>query len=191
VFLRVCSCFTTALALSLFTATPMAAQAPVVSAGGVVNAADYSDALAPGLIVSIYGQDLAPGVAVATAVPLPVELAGVNVEVVDGAAVKKAPLFFVSPGQINAQLPFDLTGGAVSVRVRRGDAVSSPEAISLQATAPRVFTTTMDGQGDAVVVHSDYTPVTVESPARAGEWVVLFLTGLGAANQPRRRPDRA
>ena len=71
------------------------AQTPVVAPGGIVNAADYTDKMAPGAIVSIYGTNLAPQTDVAASVPLPTELAGVRVEVSDGSNSEFAPLFFV------------------------------------------------------------------------------------------------
>ncbi len=161
-----------------------AAESPTISPGGVVNAADYTPALAPGVIFSIFGSDLAPSVAVATTVPLPDSLAGVNVEVVSGGVARRAPLFFVSPGQINAQLPFGPFSGPVLVRVRTTTGLSNEEPITVSTAAPRLFTRTMDGLGEAILVHQDYSLVSAEHPARAGEWVVLSLTGLGAVDPP-------
>jgi len=160
------------------------AQTPLINEGGVVNAADYTPQVAPGMIVSIFGSELAPGVEVATVIPLPTVLLGVRVEVVDATGVRTAPLFFVSPGQINAQLPFGLTGSPVLVRVRSGDDVSNEVEVAIVAAAPRLFTKTLDGRGEAILTHADYSVVASNNPARAGEWVVLYLTGLGAVNPP-------
>ena len=76
-------------------------QAPQLTAAGVVNAASYAQPIAPGSIVSIFGTNLAPAPARADHTLLPTSLAGTSVTI-GGIA---APLFYVSPGQINAQVP--------------------------------------------------------------------------------------
>jgi tetratricopeptide (TPR) repeat protein len=75
--------------------------------------------VAPGSLVSIYGRDLAETRTAASA-PLPVRLGGASV-VIGGLP---APLLFVSPDQINAQVPF----GFASALMKRGQA---PEAMRL------------------------------------------------------------
>lgn len=83
------------------------AQKPVISPDGVVNAATFAQketrahAIAPGSIVTIFGNNLARATAAATSLPLPKELAGTVVTFEDVAA----PLSYVSPDQINAQVP--------------------------------------------------------------------------------------
>jgi uncharacterized protein (TIGR03437 family) len=149
---------------------------PAISTNGVVNAADFTAAVAPGMVVSVFGTNLASGTVSAAAVPLPTTLSGTSVEV-NGQAM---PLFFVSPNQVNAQMPFGISG-SVQVTVRTAAGVSAPAAANLGASAPRLFTKTMDGKGEPILVHSaDWTLVSAASPARAGEYVILFLTGLGA-----------
>src|ERR1035441_3920857 len=78
---------------------------PQISQGGVTNAASYSTVLAPGELFSIFGTNLASATASAASVPLPMILAGTSVTV-NG---KPAPLVFVSPTQINAQIPYEVT----------------------------------------------------------------------------------
>src|ERR1035437_2470049 len=116
------------------------AQAPAVPQGSVTNAADYSRELAPGTIVTIWGTNLAPRTGAAAAIPLPVTLQGASVEVIDGSRTLNAPLFYVSPGQINAQLPFDLTSATVQVRVRNAAGVSGSDTVTVLPRAPRLFT---------------------------------------------------
>ncbi|MCP5111854.1 MAG: hypothetical protein GY953_13570, partial [bacterium] len=163
---------------------PPGGNAPVIGAGGVVNAADYTATIAEGMIFSIFGSDLAPATAEARDIPLPTTLEGVSVEVLHGGAVINAPLFFVSLGQINAQLPFGLGGAQIRIRVRNADGLSNEETVTVSAAAPRLFTQTTDGRGEAILVHADYKLVTPENPGRAGEWVVLYLTGLGDVDPP-------
>src|SRR5258708_12395619 len=78
------------------------AQAPVVNSGGIVNAASFTAPVAPGALISIFGVNLAPQIAVASQIPLPLSLAGVPVRFNNNVF---APLLFVSPTQVNAHLP--------------------------------------------------------------------------------------
>ena len=104
------------------------AQGPVVDRGGVVNAASYAPVtgpghqLAPESIATVFGQNLASGTATAHPYPLPTMLEGTTVTV-HGVV---APLFYVSPGQINFQMPttdYDpgpIGGGPVVVTTAAG-----------------------------------------------------------------------
>jgi len=79
-------------------------QTPSVPAGGVINAASGASVtapVAPGSLVSIFGSNLASGLAQADSIPLSTSLNSVSVTF-NGIP---APLLFVSGGQINAQLP--------------------------------------------------------------------------------------
>jgi uncharacterized protein (TIGR03437 family) len=168
-----------ALAGLLAGTSPVSAQsaAPTITPGGVVNAADYTPAVAPGMIIAVFGDSLASKVSSAAGTPLPTVLDGTSVEV-DGQAI---PLFFVSPKQINAQMPFGVSG-LVQVRVHTAAGVSAAR-LTVAASAPRLFTKTMDGKGEPILVHNaDWIPVSAASPARPGEYVILFLTGLGAVS---------
>jgi uncharacterized protein (TIGR03437 family) len=147
---------------------------PVISQGGVVNAADYTAAVAAGGMMSIFGSELAPGITLAKAVPLPLELAGVKVEVVDRGMSKWAALFFITPGQINARMPFGLESATVQVRVWRDGQASTAVAVAVAAYAPRLFTKNASGQREAILLHSDdWTVVTEANPAVPGEYVIL------------------
>lgn len=133
-------------------ATPRAAR-PAVAAGGVVNAATFRDGLAPGSLISIFGTSLTSGSTMAAAsLPLPVTLAG-SMVAVNGSP---APLLYASPGQINAQLPFDLAPGMADVTV----AGSAPERIRVLAVSPGIFAITGD--------------------RRPGGIISIYATGLGA-----------
>ncbi len=162
--------------LFLLSTLALPAADPVVA--GVVNAGDYTAALAPGSIFAIFGSNLAAGTSQAKTVPLPSSLSGATVEVVAGGVTKNAPLFFVSAGQINAQLPYDITG-SVQIRVRNAT-VSNAFTAVISDSAPRLFSLANNGKGDAIAVHQDNSLVTPDAPAKAGEYVTLYLEGLGA-----------
>lgn len=158
-----------------------AAFRPVISAGGVLNGADYTPEIAPGMMVSIFGENLAPRTTAAQAVPLPTELEGVSVEVTEESKpAVRAPLYFVSAGQINIQMPFGITATSVQLRLRTAQGVSDPVRVAIAPRAPRLFTRTMDGKGEPILLHAaDYSWVSADAPAKAGEYLVLLLTGLG------------
>src|SRR5436190_13203690 len=98
--------------LLLFPLLPVLAQKPVISPNGVVNAASLAGAdqpgwaIAPGAIVSIFGENLARTTRSPDSVPLPRELEGTSVSV----AGLSAPLLYVSPTQVNFQAPSVLMG---------------------------------------------------------------------------------
>jgi uncharacterized protein (TIGR03437 family) len=155
----------------------------------VYNAASMrlGDVVSPGQIVSIFGAELAPSAGSATGFPLPQNLQGVTVTV-GGVA---APLFYVSPSQINFQVPFEVAQGGTSIIVKRGNQSVSRSVFVIPAT-PGIFTASGDGYNSPVVVHnSDFSPVTPQNPAHAGEYLAIFCTGLGAVNASVRAGDAA
>ena len=167
--------------LFTLTFTITSAGRPAIASGGIVNAASYSPAISAGAMVALYGQRLASRTVAASAVPLPEELEGVRVEVREaGKNPVRAPLYFVSEGQINFQMPFGLTASSVEVRVVNTAGESPWQAVALQATSPAMFTLTMDGKGAPTMVHAtDWRWVEPSYPARPGEYLLLMVTGLG------------
>jgi uncharacterized protein (TIGR03437 family) len=144
---------------------------PVIAA--VTNAASFlSDALSPGSLFTIFGSALAPLTASAPTMPLPLSLEDVSVTV-NGV---EAPLTFVSPLQINAQMPSALQPGPASVAVRVFGAVSAPATVTINVAAPGIFTNA-DGQAAALNVGS--SPNQPQNPASAGSVVSVFVTGSG------------
>jgi len=146
------------------------APPPFISADGAVNTASFTPELAPGGLVSVFGRQLAAGEMAAARVPLPTSLSSVSATL-DG---QRLPLFYVSPSQINAQLPFDMQGPA-TLRVTTPNGTSEISVI-LSETAPALF-----GAAGGVA-HVDGSPVTAELPARPGEFISVFLIGLGRVN---------
>jgi uncharacterized protein (TIGR03437 family) len=140
----------------------------------VVNAASFApQALSPGALFSIFGSGLSQQAASATTIPLPSTLASTQVHV-NGEA---APLLYVSPNQINAQVPLDVpTGQPVSLSVTNGATQSNAVALSVNPGAPGVFEY---GQNRAIVQNPDYSLNSEANPAHAGDVVVAYLTGGG------------
>jgi uncharacterized protein (TIGR03437 family) len=140
--------------------------------------------IAPGGIVSIFGTNLADFTEQASALPLPMEMGGVKAWF-NGI---QAPLYYVSPTQINAQVPFELDGYSASVEVERGapgtSFRSAAAAAGVADGAPGTFTWDGTGTGRGVITHADFSPVNDDNPARPGETLVAFVTGLGSVNLP-------
>lgn len=141
---------------------------------GISSAASGDPAaIAPGAIVSIYGQGLASTTATSPAYPLPAATVG-------GASVTMngwpAPIFFASSTQLNVQVPFEVSG-AVSVSVAVNGAPVNSGNITVQGAAPGVFQL---GQGRAAALNVDNTVNSSSNPAAVGSTLQLYVTGLGA-----------
>ncbi|MBI3698307.1 MAG: hypothetical protein HY238_26155 [Acidobacteria bacterium] len=175
-------------------AGPVLAQAPDVFENGVVNGASFTPfgrpghPTAPGSIVSIFGTNLASGLAQASSIPLSTSLGGTSVTF-NGTP---APLFVVTAGQINAQLPAGLTGSTATIVVQRAGAGSStPRTIQIAPTSPAIFTDPPGGAGQGIVVYAlDPTVFAAvpslrlpnARPAKAGDFLTIYTNALGAVN---------
>jgi uncharacterized protein (TIGR03437 family) len=132
-------------------------QPPVPSIAALVNAPTYGAAVTNDSIASIFGENLAGSIAQAQSLPLPLTLAGVRVEV--GGV--PAPLYFVSPNQINFVLP--VTPSSFQTVVVREDVRSAPVDPKITILyAPGLF--------------------AAMSPARRGQTVEIYGTGVGVRN---------
>jgi uncharacterized protein (TIGR03437 family) len=157
---------------------------PRFQAIGVVNAATYrSTPVAPGEILSIFGARLGPEQpSQAQFDPdtgkLPTTLGGVQVTF-DGVP---APLYFVSFGQLNLQVPFEVVGKAsVRVVVTVPDLDPAGVTVAVAEASPGLFTTGGDLRR-ALAVNQDNSINAADNPAAAGSVVVLYLTGQGMTN---------
>lgn len=119
-----------------------------------VSAASFlPDVLASEAMAAAFGPSLATSVQVANSLPLPLSLGGSTVRVRDAAGVERlAPLFFVSSGQINFQVPVGSANGAATVTVTSGEGVVSSGVVTLANVAPGLFSANADGQGIAAAV---------------------------------------
>jgi uncharacterized protein (TIGR03437 family) len=150
---------------------------------GIVNAASsapFTAGIAPGDFISLYGTNLAPGIATAYTVPFPTTagLNGVQVTV-NGLP---APVQFVSPGQISAMVPYAVGSSIASIQVNNNGVLSNVVTTFVNLTAPGVFTVPPGGVGYGAVLHGDYSLVTAQNPAQVNETVSVYLTGLGTTN---------
>ncbi|HUD99592.1 MAG TPA: IPT/TIG domain-containing protein [Bryobacteraceae bacterium] len=149
--------------------------APSFPADGVINAAAPAAALSPGELFSIYGSNLAAGVQAPALLPLPATMAAATVQI-DGIT---APLVYVSPLQINAQVPWEVTPGSATISVTHAG-VTSSQAVSIAAAGPAIFT--LYGSQQAAALNQDYTVNSHANPAPAKQAILLFGTGFGAVS---------
>lgn len=150
---------------------------------GILNAASFSpvtNSVAAGEILTMYGQNLANSTASASALPLQASMAGVQV-MMNGTA---APIVDVSPTRVDAIVPYSTSGGLVQIQVMNNGTQSNAVTLYQGDCSPGVFTLTSNGLGDGAILHSDYSVVNSSSPAKQGEVVQIYLTGLGAVNPP-------
>jgi uncharacterized protein (TIGR03437 family) len=182
----------TADALRVSGTTPQAGQAVIagsVSAGtptpaiaNVVNAASFMPGtpLSPGSLFAVQGSNLADVTASAASSPYPNLLSGVGV-LVGG---EMAPLSYVSPSQIIAQIPYDLpTNAQLQIVVQRDATLSVPQQIITASADPGIFTVNQQGTGQGLILRADgVTLAQPGTPANTGEIVIIECTGLGAVS---------
>ncbi|HYL72928.1 MAG TPA: hypothetical protein VEU96_01930, partial [Bryobacteraceae bacterium] len=141
---------------------------PAITPGGVVSAASNKAPVTRGSLVSIYGASLANKTLSASTLPLPATLATTQVNV-NGVA---APLIFVSPVQINFQMPFEVPlAGNAAVTVTRDGIPSPPVSVALAEFAPGIF---RSGAQPIVLHGADNSLVTANKPAAASEILVIY-----------------
>jgi uncharacterized protein (TIGR03437 family) len=148
-----------------------------IAGGAVQSAAAPSSAVAPDSLASLYGANLAPGVAEASAQPLPLALGGVTLSVTDAAGVgRAAPLLYVSPGQINFLVP-DGTAPGLATLVVAGQTFTA----AVQPVAPTLFS--MNGAGSGVAAATAIM-VQAANPLLQTSVPVFQCTGANCASVP-------
>jgi uncharacterized protein (TIGR03437 family) len=152
---------------------------PSVTSGGVVNAGSFQgSSVSPGEIISIFGSGLGPdpGVGARGFDPktglLSSLLSSVRVTF-DGIP---APLFFVSSGQVNAQVPWEVAGlASTSLTVEYAGSVSAPATVPVAAANPGLF---------SVIVNQNGTVNSAANRASGGDVITLYATGQGLVDRP-------
>ena len=172
--------YTTTLVFQSANTTPQFVNVPVtftigassaISIGGVANGASYQHVYAPGMLVSVFGTNLAAAGTQeqSSTLPLPVTMAGVSATV-NGIA---APLLYVSPGQLNIQIPYETTTGTALLAVSNNGLVAT-NSFTVSASAPGLFTQNQQGTG----------PITATSSGGRGQQFALYVTGAGEVSPP-------
>ncbi len=146
--------------------TPASGGVETPAVTGFQNSASFaSEAYAPGMVISVYGSQLAPSTMAASSVPLPLTMNGVAATV-NGEA---APLYYISPGQFNIQIPYETASGTATLKINNNGQVTS-QTFSVAAAAPGIYT-----QNGLVV-----TGIAPEGTATRGQVMTLYMTGGGS-----------
>jgi uncharacterized protein (TIGR03437 family) len=132
-----------------------------IAIGGAAHGASFQKVFAPGMVLSVFGSNLAPSTAVAGSLPLPLSLAGVSATV-NGVS---APFYFVSAGQINLQVPYETGTGTAVLAINNNGNVAS-FAFPVSVSAPGIFVGP-DGS------------VAPNATGKAGDTLLAFVTGDG------------
>jgi uncharacterized protein (TIGR03437 family) len=157
-----------------------ASKLPLLYRDGWVNAASFDryKPLAPGMIFSLFGSNLAEGRNLASQIPLPRTLGNIRATL-GGYDV---PLFYADGGQVNAQVPFEVAPGVATLVVTGKDSAGAPGSVTIVSAQPGVFTVSQSGTGQGVVLDALNNLVDSSHAVKAGEVVVIYATGLGATS---------
>lgn len=186
-----------AIPIAVFTLLAPAAAfgQPYVAYRGVLNVASYltpglpNGSIARGSMFALFGRGVGPATpAQAEAFPLQTTLAGVSIELVQGATRLNALPVFVSGGQINAILPSNTPLGRVALRVSLNGQQSNPVSIMVTDSSVGLFAVNSAGFGPAsaynYVPPPDIQINSLAASAMRGQIVTLYGTGLGAVGHP-------
>ena len=167
---------------SVTVTAPNPAGAPILA--GVRNSASYLTAneVSAGSFISIFGAQLASAPTAASDLPFPTQLGGIQATLA-GTAL---PLYFASPGQVNAIVPYlpqALLDTPQSLVVYRNGA---PALIPLNVVVyqPGIFSTAANGQGQGAIQNANYQLVDDSHPAQAGDTILIYGAGLGPVANP-------
>jgi uncharacterized protein (TIGR03437 family) len=146
---------------------------PAIASNGIGNAASYAPRISPGALASIFGTGFGTSTFVADD-PWPTSTTNFVSVQVNGVA---APLYYVSPGQINFQVPWATpTTGTVNVAVVVNGGTSNIAAVPVATAAPGLFVLP---SGQAAVLNPDYSINDPSNPVKAGATIFAYLTGSG------------
>lgn len=163
---------------------------PVIRTDGVVNAASGSvgQGLAPGSYVSIFGRNLSDVTVAGKTLSLPLSLANVSVsfDVPSRGLSLPGRLHFVSEGQINVQAPWELSGlNSALMKVSIGNWSSALYTVPLAEASPAVFEyfDAESGRRLSAALDANFRLITASNPARRGQFIQLYVNGLGTVDQ--------
>ena len=156
---------------------------PVFDKPGIVSTASGQAfvPVAPGAIVTIYGDRLAQTGQAAGSVPLPTTILSTSV-LIGG---QSAPLYFVSQNQVNVQVPVGLNVNTTQqILVQQGETYSQPVAVEVAAAQPAAFLSGSSVIGFAYRGGAAPFLVSPGAPAQAGDVLVIYCGGLGLTGVP-------
>jgi uncharacterized protein (TIGR03437 family) len=139
---------------------------PSIANGGIGNAFSFKTQISPGAAASIFGTGLATATSTPSA-PLPSNVSGVTVRV-NG---QLAPLYYISPGQINFQVPWEIGTGTASVVVSANGLASTAASVQVVSAGP--------GLNPYIENYPSYSINSPANPIAAGGTIIAYVTGSG------------
>jgi uncharacterized protein (TIGR03437 family) len=150
---------------------------------GVVNAGSFLPGpVAPGELVTLIGSGIGP-----VSAHQPTGSASSNT--LGGTSVLfngiPAPLLYAAPTQINAIVPFGVSGKTTAqVTVTAQDHTIASVALAVAASAPAIFTLDTSGSGPGAILNQDSSVNSPSNSAAKGSIIAIFATGAGQTNPP-------
>ncbi len=137
---------------------------PQTGAGAVVNAATFQQrALVPGSLVSLFGLNLTGSTVQFNGVP--------------------APILYASSSQLNLQVPWELQGASTASVSITGNSIGNEiESVPVAPSDPGIFSLGAPQGGQGAIENVAGSVVDANSPAHAGDYILVFATGLGAVS---------
>jgi uncharacterized protein (TIGR03437 family) len=167
-----------------------------LAADALVNSASLlSTAFAPGTLLTLQGASLSDASETAQNTedtPLPHQLAGVEV-LLNGMPL---PLLSVSPEHVQLQMPADLgiaSAGSLYVRTAHSAgtiSITNAIAVKFSAASPGIFAIGTQEPRHGLLLHAAGAPVSADTPAKPGEVVTIWATGLGQVDSENRQTLR-
>jgi uncharacterized protein (TIGR03437 family) len=165
----------------LFIVTQQPAPAPPVQLNAVLNGGSYAQgAVSPGEVVAAFGVNIGPVAGVSPAAgTFPKTLGNVQL-LFDGVP---APLLYASATQVNAVVPYAVTG-STQVQAQYQGTPSNTLTLTVQAATPGLLTLDRSGLGPGAILNQDYSTNTAASPAARGSAIMIYCVGGGVTNPP-------
>jgi minor extracellular serine protease Vpr len=175
--------------------TGSARAVPTIADNGILNGASFEMGrpVAPGSYISIFGSNLSDftGFATTTVLPLAIDYAMVSFDAPAPLGNVSAPghLVYVSPGQVNLQVPWELKGlSSAQVKVTIDFSYGNVMTLQLSDYSPAFFEI---GGGNVAALDSNNQAIGTSNPAKQGQTVQLYLNGLGPVNNQPASGDPA
>jgi uncharacterized protein (TIGR03437 family) len=130
---------------------------------GLTDGASYQQRYSPGMVLTVFGAALSPSIESASAVPLPVSMSGVEATINDEAA----PLYYVSPTQLNIQIPYETPVNSTATLKINNSGVVTTQTFTVVAATPGIFT-------------DQNRTIVPSSSAAMNSVATMFITGAGA-----------
>ncbi|MEP6715005.1 MAG: S8 family serine peptidase [Terriglobia bacterium] len=170
------------------TFTDTARALPTILSKGVVDAAGFQPgvAVAPGSYIAVFGTSLSPVTQTFTTRYLPVSIASVSASFDTPLTSAPGHLYFVTPGQINLQVPWELQGQtSAQMKISVQDSSGNIYNLPLATYSPGIFPIQIGGVNYAAARDQDFKVISPSNPAKQGASIQIYCNGLGpVGNQP-------